>query len=85
MISRLVGPARKPELAQITLPPRSPLTPREEEIAAFAAAGVSDKDIAERLSLSVRTIHAHLRSVYAKLSVTSRHDLRSFFGTGGLA
>lgn len=63
--------------------PRSPLTPREEEIAAFAAAGVSDKDIAERLSLSVRTIHAHLRSVYAKLSVTSRHELRSFFGATG--
>jgi DNA-binding CsgD family transcriptional regulator len=60
--------------------PRSPLTTREEQVTALAAAGLSDKEIAERLGLSARTVHAHLRSVYAKLGVSGRHQLRGFFG-----
>jgi DNA-binding CsgD family transcriptional regulator len=59
--------------------PRSPLTAREEQIAALAAAGVSDKEIAERLGLSARTIHANLRNVYAKLGISGRQQLRCIF------
>jgi ATP/maltotriose-dependent transcriptional regulator MalT len=59
--------------------PGSPLTEREEQVAALAAAGVGDKEIAERLELSVRTIHAHLRSVYAKLGISGRQQLEGFF------
>jgi DNA-binding NarL/FixJ family response regulator len=33
---------------------------------------LSDGEIAERLVLSPRTIHAHLRAIYQKLDVTSR-------------
>lgn len=51
------------------------LTPREREIAAMAAAGVSSQDIATRLFLSVRTVDNHLHRVYAKLGVTGRRDL----------
>ncbi|HKP52802.1 MAG TPA: tetratricopeptide repeat protein [Chloroflexia bacterium] len=57
--------------------PRSPkypndLTQREVEVLRLVAEGLTDAGIAERLSLSSHTIHAHLRSIYAKLGVTTR-------------
>jgi len=52
-----------------------PLTRREREIARLAAEGLSSKDIADRVHLSVRTVDNHLQSVYSKLGVTSRADL----------
>jgi DNA-binding CsgD family transcriptional regulator len=51
------------------------LTRREREIAELAARGNSDRAIADILFLSVRTVHAHLRSAYAKLGVTGRGEL----------
>jgi ATP/maltotriose-dependent transcriptional regulator MalT len=51
------------------------LTPRERDIAAFAAQGQSSKEIADRLYLSVRTVNNHLQSVYSKLGVAGRHEL----------
>ncbi len=59
--------------------PPSPLTAREEQVALLAAAELSDKEIAARLQLSVRTIHAHLRSIYAKLGIASRQELHGRF------
>ena len=54
-----------------------PLTRREREVAELAARGASDREIAARLSLSVRTVNAHLRSVYGKLEVDGRGALRA--------
>lgn len=54
----------------------SPLTKRELEIARLAARGTSDRDIATVLVLSVRTVESHLASVYRKLAITSRRQLR---------
>jgi ATP/maltotriose-dependent transcriptional regulator MalT len=51
------------------------LTAREREVAELAARGRTDRDIAEALFLSVRTVHAHLRSAYAKLGVAGRGEL----------
>ncbi|MCX5233122.1 LuxR family transcriptional regulator [Streptomyces sp. NBC_00233] len=51
------------------------LTIREREIALLAAAGTSSKDIAATLHLSVRTVDNHLQHAYAKLGVTTRHEL----------
>jgi DNA-binding CsgD family transcriptional regulator len=51
------------------------LTPRERETAELAARGRTDREIAEALFLSIRTVHAHLRSAYAKLGVTGRGGL----------
>jgi predicted ATPase/DNA-binding CsgD family transcriptional regulator len=48
------------------------LTAREAEVLRLVAAGLTDAEVAERLVLSVRTVHAHLRSVYRKLGVSSR-------------
>jgi DNA-binding CsgD family transcriptional regulator len=52
-----------------------PLSGREREIAMLAAEGLSSKDIADRLYLSVRTVNNHLQSAYSKLGVSSRADL----------
>ncbi|MEO6797477.1 MAG: helix-turn-helix transcriptional regulator [Candidatus Dormibacter sp.] len=48
------------------------LTPRELEVVKLVAAGLTNRDIANRLGLSARTIDAHLRSIYGKIGVTSR-------------
>jgi DNA-binding NarL/FixJ family response regulator len=48
------------------------LTPRELEVLTLLARGLSDPEIASELSIRVRTVHAHLRSIYQKLRVTSR-------------
>ncbi|GAB3562197.1 helix-turn-helix transcriptional regulator [Spelaeicoccus albus] len=55
--------------------PRPALTPREYEIAALAASGLTSRAIAERLHVSSRTVDSHLSRVFAKLNVSSRGDL----------
>ncbi|MBT0993000.1 hypothetical protein KIN34_01675 [Cellulomonas sp. DKR-3] len=60
------------------LPPVEPpvaLTPREREIAALAAGGMTSRAIAARLTLSVRTVDSHLARVFAKSGVHSREGL----------
>ncbi len=52
-----------------------PLTVRERQIADLVAAGNTNREIAEQLVLSTRTIEAHLRNIYAKLGVRSRVEL----------
>ena len=52
-----------------------PLTSRERDIAPLAASGVSSKDIADQLYLSVRTVNNHLQNVYSKLGVAGRREL----------
>ncbi|MCX5233112.1 AAA family ATPase [Streptomyces sp. NBC_00233] len=56
------------------------LTAREREIALLAAANTSSKTIAATLHLSVRTIDNHLQHAYAKLGVTTRHELSAALG-----
>lgn len=51
------------------------LTPAERETALLAAAGRSNKQIAEQLVLSVRSIENRLQHVYEKLGVSRREDL----------
>ena len=52
------------------------LTRRELEVARFAARGTFDREVAERLFLSVRQVESHLTSTYRKLGITSRRELR---------
>jgi DNA-binding CsgD family transcriptional regulator len=52
------------------------LTPQQREIASLAAAGLSNKQIGERLFLSHRTIATHLYQLYPKLGISSRAGLR---------
>lgn len=52
--------------------PLESLTDREREILAWAAAGQGNKDIADRLSVSLETVKTHLHHIYQKLDVTGR-------------
>ncbi|MFF1338293.1 ATP-binding protein [Streptomyces sp. NPDC058290] len=52
------------------------LTPQQREIAHLAAAGLTNKQIGERLRLSPRTVSTHLHQLFPKLGITSRAALR---------
>lgn len=56
---------------------RDQLTAQELQIAQLAARGLSNRDIAQRLYLSHRTISTHLYRIFPKLGITSRGELRS--------
>jgi DNA-binding CsgD family transcriptional regulator len=51
------------------------LTTQEERVARLAAAGHSNRAIAAKLTLSVKTIEYHLQQVYTKLGISSRRQL----------
>jgi DNA-binding NarL/FixJ family response regulator len=48
------------------------LTPRENEVAALAAAGLQVREIADRLGIAEGTAKLHLHNIYAKLGIHSR-------------
>jgi DNA-binding CsgD family transcriptional regulator len=60
--------------------PSGGLTPSERRVAELVAGGLSNKEVAEQLYLSVYTVQAHLSRVYAKLGVRSRGQLARHFG-----
>jgi two-component system, NarL family, nitrate/nitrite response regulator NarL len=50
------------------------LTPREREILALISEGLSNKEMARRLGISVHTVKFHLEALFAKLDATSRAE-----------
>ena len=54
------------------------LSEREVEVLRLVARGLSDAEVAEILIISPRTVNAHLRSIYSKLNITSRHAATHF-------
>ncbi len=54
--------------------PLTTLTTREKEVLTLLAHGLTNKEIAQTLILSVRTVEAHLRNIYGKLHVASRTE-----------
>ncbi len=72
------------ELARIQPAQAEPgeLTPTERRIAAMAAAGRTNREVAAALSLSAKTIEANLARVYRKLQIRSRAELGSRMSTG---
>jgi ATP/maltotriose-dependent transcriptional regulator MalT len=57
----------------------TPLSPREEEVAALVAKGLSNRQVASSLHLSERTVETHVRSIFNKLGVESRAGIASWF------
>ncbi|HET7666032.1 MAG TPA: helix-turn-helix transcriptional regulator, partial [Mycobacterium sp.] len=52
-----------------------PITDREREIATLVGAGLTNREIADRLGVSVRTVDGHLYRIYAKLGIEDRDQL----------
>jgi DNA-binding NarL/FixJ family response regulator len=60
--------------------PIDELTPQELQVATLVASGLSNKEAAARLFLSVKTIEAHLHRTYRKLGIRSRAELTPLLG-----
>jgi DNA-binding CsgD family transcriptional regulator/tetratricopeptide (TPR) repeat protein len=58
------------------------LTPSESRVARLAASGLSNREIAQQLYLSPRTVEMHLRNAYGKLEVPSRGHLAAALERG---
>lgn len=69
-------PARRPLPADF----RSALTARESEIVAFVAEGLTNKEVARRLSVSHETIKKHLKKVFVKLGLHHRAEVILHYG-----
>ena len=54
------------------------LTPREREIAEVACTGATNKQIAEKLSISEATVRHHLGAIFSKLGVSTRSALAAY-------
>jgi DNA-binding NarL/FixJ family response regulator len=57
-----------------TIEPDEQLTVRESEVLSLAARGFASKEIADRLTISPRTVCLHLQHIYGKLHVRSRTE-----------
>ncbi len=57
--------------------PDGQLSPAQQRAAELAASGLSNKEIARRLSISVHTVEVHLSHAYTTLGVRSRAQLAS--------
>ena len=59
-----------------------PLTMREREIANLVGAGLSNREIADRLVVSVRTVEGHLYRACSKLDISDREQLAAIMRSG---
>ena len=78
-IAYALEPAAAPPAVSRTVPPPVPrstypagLSVREVEVLRLVAQGLSDKEVADKLIVSPRTVGNHLQSIYSKLGVSSR-------------
>jgi DNA-binding CsgD family transcriptional regulator len=60
------------------------LTPSERRVAQLAAAGLPNREIAQHLFITTRTVEGHLTHSYQKLDITSREQLPAALGTRDL-
>ena len=58
------------------------LTAREREVALLAAGGLTSREIADRLVVSIRTVDNHLQRAYRKLGISRREDLTTLVTRG---
>lgn len=70
LLQRVLGSTKEPGGVQTS----GLLTSRETEILKLAASGMSNKDIADKLFVSLRTVKAHLNSIFNKIGVGSRTE-----------
>jgi non-specific serine/threonine protein kinase len=78
-VSEAIALARSDTSAAPVRPPANPLTKREQEIASLVTEGLGNREIAERLVLSKRTVDAHIEHIFAKLGFSSRAQIAVWF------
>jgi len=71
---RVIEQLKAKASAEEEIPSFLPLSDREMEVLRLSAKGVSNKDIAETLFLSNRTVQSHLSNIFKKLAVASRTE-----------
>ena len=71
--AELLASGARPRRAALSGP--DALTPSERRVADLAASGMSNREIAEQLVVTVRTVEFHLSRAYAKLDISSRREL----------
>lgn len=76
-LARCVRLLDETAVATSAVDPLATLTTRERQVAHALAAGMTNKEIAERLYVSVTTVNFHVRNILSKLGLRSRRDLRS--------
>jgi DNA-binding CsgD family transcriptional regulator len=69
-------PAARPHPGPAPVDAVDQLTEQEAHIARLARDGLSNAEIGAQLFISARTVEWHMRKVFAKLGVSSRHQLR---------
>ncbi len=69
--------------AALTTDPRRParLSVREREVLALTAQGLSNKDVAQQLAVSVHGVKFHLATIYRKLGVGNRTEATAVYLT----
>lgn len=72
-----VGRRERPAVPEPPAPAR-PLTRREKEIAGLVAEGLGNREIADRLFLSKRTVDSHMEHIFTKLGFSSRTQLTNW-------
>ena len=77
MVARIPIPAEQTHIQEKQTYPAG-LTAREVDVLRLVAAGLPDARIAEQLVISPRTVNTHLRSIYAKIGVSSRSAATRF-------
>lgn len=65
--------------------PAERLTARERGIVALVAAGASNREVAQRLSLAEDTVKHHVTNIFDKLGVSNRAELAAYAASHGLA
>lgn len=73
--NELVAAGGRPR--RLALPGRDALTPSELRVAQLAQQGHTNRQIAQTLFVTQRTVEIHLTNAYNKLGITSRQDLTS--------
>jgi DNA-binding CsgD family transcriptional regulator len=80
-LAQQCGGASTPALRQATEP--LPLTDREREIVMLIGEGLSNREIAERLTLSIRTVESHIYQAMSKTRTTSRDEIAALLPRPG--
>jgi DNA-binding NarL/FixJ family response regulator len=78
VLPRSAAVTAEQEEQQFGLPAPELLTPREADVLELLQQGLSNKQIAQELSIGIETVRTHTRNIYAKLGISTRRDLARF-------